>query len=167
MSDLVFKKIEKKDEKQLRELINKVVDNLENPNFFIKFEEWELEKLYDESYALLHGAYDGDKLVGMSQLYVRQDFLKEYIDILGLNKYKVCELGGNLVLPEYRGRGIMYRLDKMQMEIAKYMSFDYIISMCHPDNISSKKTIIKLGLEYVKTEKVNDIYLRDIFMMKL
>lgn len=167
MSDLVFKKIEKKDEKQLRELINKVVDNLENPNFFIKFEEWELEKLYDESYALLHGAYDGDKLVGMSQLYVRQDFLKEYIDILGLNKYKVCELGGNLVLPEYRGRGIMYRLDKMQMELAKQMGFDYIISMCHPDNISSKKTIMKLGLEYVKTEKVNDIYLRDIFMMKL
>ena len=131
MSDLVFKKIEKNDEKQLRKLIDKVLDNLENPNFFIKFEEWELESMYDESYALLHGAYDGNKLVGMSQLYVKQDLLKEYIYILGLNDYKVCEFGGNLVLPEYRGRRIMKNLVKVQIELAKQMGFDYIIWMTH------------------------------------
>ena len=103
----------------------------------------------------------------MAQLYIREDFLEEYINVLGLKGYKVCELGGNLVLPEYRGKGIMYELIKIQAKLAKNMGFDYIISMAHPDNIGSKKTLMKLGLEYVKTTTVNEIFLRDIFMMKL
>ena len=167
MGDLVFKEIEKKDEKQLRELIKIVLDNLENPKYFIPYAEWELEQLYDKTYAPLHGAYDGDKLVGMAQLYIRQDFLAEYIDVLGLNGNKVCELGGNLVLPEYRGRGIMYELIKLQTNLAKEMGFDYIISMAHPDNIGSKKALEKLGLKFVKQETVNGSYLRDICIMKL
>ena len=61
----------------------------------------------------------------------------------------------------------MKNLVKVQIELAKQMGFDYIISLCHPDNISSKKTIMNLGLEYAKTETVNDTYLRDIFIMKL
>lgn len=167
MSNLTYKEIEKKDEKQLRDLIKIVLEGLENPQFFIPYEDWELEQLYDKSYAPLHGAYDGEKLVGMAQLYIRQDFLQEYIDILGLNGYKVCELGGNLVLPEYRGQGIMYELIKLQANLAKDMGFDYIISMAHPDNIGSKKSLMKLGLQYVKQATVNEKFLRDIFMMKL
>ena len=167
MSDLIFKEIEKKDEEQLRSLIKIVLGGLENPAYFIPYADWELEQLYDKSYAPLHGAYDGDKLVGMAQLYIRQDFLQEYIDKMGLTGYKVCELGGNLVLPEYRGKGIMYELIKIQAELAKEMGFDYIISMAHPDNIGSKKTLMKLGLEYVNTTTVNETFLRDTFKMKL
>ena len=73
--NLIYKEIEKKDEKQLRGLIKTVLESLENPQFFIPYADWELEQLYDKSYAPLHGAYDGDKLVGMAQLYIRQDFL--------------------------------------------------------------------------------------------
>ena len=156
MSDLIYKEIEKKDEKQLRDLIKIVLGGLENSQFFIPYADWELEQLYDKSYAPLHGAYDGEKLVGMAQLYIREDFLEEYINLLGLKGYKVCELGGNLVLPEYRGQGIMYELIKLQAKLAKDMEFDYIISMAHPENIGSKKTLMKLGLEYVKTTTVNE-----------
>lgn len=167
MSNLIFKEIERKDEKQLRNLIKTVLEGLENPKYFIPYADWELDELYNKKYAPLHGAYDGEKLVGMAQLYVKEDFLKEYIDILGLNGYKVCELGGNLVLPEYRGQGIMYELIKIQAKLAKDMGFDYIISMAHPDNMGSKKSLMKLGLEYVKTTTVNETFLRDIFKMKL
>lgn len=93
--------------------------------------------------------------------------MEEYIKILNLEGYKVCELGGNLVLPEYRGQGIMHKLIEIQTKLAKEMKFDYIISMAHPDNIGSKKSLMKLGLEYVKTTTVNGTFLRDIFMMKL
>ena len=148
-------------------MIKTVLDVLDRPEFFIPYEDWELEELFNKDYAPLHGAYDGEKLVGSAQLYVRQDFLKEYIDILNLNGYKVCELGGELVLPEYRGQGIMYELIKLQTKLAKDMGFDYIISMAHPDNLGSKKSLMKLGLEYVKTTTVNKTFLRDIFMMKL
>lgn len=167
MSNLIYKEIDKSDERQLRDLIKNVLEGLENKQFFIPYADWELESLYDKTYAPIHGAYDKEKLVGMAQLYIKEDFLKEYIEILGLQGYKVCELGGNLVLPEYRGKGIMYELIKIQAKLAKDMGFDYIISMAHPDNIGSKKTLMKLGLEYVKTTTVNETFLRDIFMMKL
>lgn len=167
MSKFIFKEIEKKDEKQLRNLIKTVLEGLENPQFFIPYAEWELEQLYDKSYAPLHGAYDGEKLVGMAQLYIKEEFLEEYVNVLNLNGYRVCELGGNLVLPEYRKQGITYELMKLQAKLAKEMGFDYIISMAHPDNIGSKRALMKLGLEYVKTTIVNETFLRDIFMMKL
>ncbi len=61
----------------------------------------------------------------------------------------------------------MYALIKLQAELAKDMGFDYVISMAHPENLGSKKSLMKLGLEYVKTTKVNNGFLRDIFMMKL
>lgn len=167
MSNLIYKEIEKKDEKQLRELIDIVIKGLPNPKYFISYEEWELEAMFDKTYAPLYGAYDGEKLVGMSQLYVKEEFLEEYINILDLNGHKVCEIGGNLVLPEYRGQGIIYELMKLLVKLAKDMGFEYIISMAHPDNIASKKSLMKIGLEYVKTATVNETYLRDIFMMKI
>ena len=105
--ELTYKKIEKKDSEQLFELIDVVLGGLENPEYFIPYEKWELDSMYDEvNYAPLYGAYDGDKLVGMAQLYVSQDMLNDFKKEFGLEKFKVCELGGNLVLPEYRGRGI-------------------------------------------------------------
>lgn len=167
MSNLVYKEIEKKDEKQLRKLITTVLDNLERTEFFIPYEEWELEQIFDKQYAPLHGAYDGEKLVGIAQLYVKREMLQEFIDVLGLNEYKVCELGGNLVLPEYRGMGIMGKLIEIQTNLAKELGFDYIISMAHPDNIGSNKALQKLGLEYVKTTTVANGHLRNIYQMRL
>lgn len=167
MNDLIYKEIDPKDEDQVKSIISIVLGNLERPEFFIPYSDWELESLFDKNYALLHGAYDGDKLVGIAQLYVKQDFLNEYKEVLGISDKKVAELGGDLVLPEYRGRGIMTELIKIQTDLAKIMGFDYIISMAHPDNIGSNKALQKIGLEYIKTTTVSNGYLRDIYMMKL
>lgn len=62
--NLVYKKIEEKDKEQLFKLIDTVLGGLENQEYFIPYEEWELESMFDEeNYAPLYGAYDGDKLV--------------------------------------------------------------------------------------------------------
>ena len=91
------------------------------------------------------------------------DFKKEF----DLTEYKVCELGGNLVLPEYRGRGITTKLQTMEMELAKELGFDYIISMAHPDNIGSCKTLEKIGLNFVKETQLSNGFLRKLYMKKL
>ena len=135
-----FKKIEEKDKEQLFNLIDVVLSGLSNQSHFIPYEQWELDSMFDEkNYAPLYGAYDRDKLVGMAQLYVSQDMLKDFKDEFWLSEYKVCELGGNIVLPEYRGQGITTKLQTMEMELAKDLGFDYIISMAHPDNSTSAK----------------------------
>lgn len=165
--EIVFNKIEKKDEDQLRYVINEVLSNLDRKEFFIPYEEWEYEKMFDEEYAPLLGAYDGDKLIGMAQLYVDQDMLSEFKEVLGLSDKKVCELGGNLILPEYRGKGLMFKMISIEYEWAKKLKFDYIMSMAHPDNIGSLKSLEKLGLKYVKTAEVANGHLRDIYLLKL
>ncbi len=62
--NFVYKKIEKQDKEQLLKLIDIVLGSLENPEYFIPYEPWEIESMFDEkNYAPLYGAYDKDKLV--------------------------------------------------------------------------------------------------------
>ena len=141
---------------------------LENKEYFIPYEKWELESMFNEKdYAPLWGAYDGNKLVGMAQLYVSQKMLEDFKKEFELEEYNVCELGGNLVLPEYRGNGITTKLQTMELELAKKLEFDYIISMAHPDNISSCKTLEKVGLNFVKETRLSNGFLRRLYMLKL
>ena len=166
--ELVYKKIEEKDKDQLFRLIDTVIGGLPNPEFFIPYEQWEFDSMFDEvNYAPLYGAYDGDKLVGMAQLYVSQDMLKDFKEEFCLMDYTVCELGGNLVLPEYRGNGITTKLQTMEMELAKELGFDYIISMAHPDNVGSCKTLERIGLDFVKETRLSNGFLRKLYMKKL
>ena len=166
--ELQFKKIDEKDKDQLFNLIEIVLTGLPDQSHFIPYEQWELDSMFDaENYAPLFGAYDGDKLVGMAQLYVSQDMLKDFKDEFGLSQYKVCELGGNLVLPEYRGRGITTKLQTIEMQLAKDLDFDYIISMAHPENIGSCKTLERIGLDFVKETTLSNGFLRKLYMKKL
>jgi len=86
---------------------------------------------------------------------------------MGIPDKKVAEFGGNLILSEGRGQGIMLNMIKKQLEDAKRLGFDYVISMTHPDNIASLKSFQKLGMEYVKTCSVADGHLRDTYWIKL
>ena len=79
MNELIYKKVEISDKEQLLALIDTVIKGLERPEFFIPYSDWELDNLFDEDYAPLNGAYDGDKIVGMTQLYVQEEMLKEYM----------------------------------------------------------------------------------------
>ena len=165
---LVYRKIEEKDKEQLFELIEVVLGSLEDPTYFIPYEKWEYDSMFDEkNYAPLYGAYDGEKLVGMAQLYVSQEMLNDFKIEFGLTEYKVCELGGNLVLPEYRGRGITTKLQTIELNLAKELGFDYIISMAHPNNVGSLKTLEKVGLEFVNTTTLSNGFLRSLYMLKL
>ena len=166
--DLIYKKIEEKDKEQLFKLIDIVLGGLENQEYFIPYEQWEYDSMFDDvKYAPLYGAYDGDKLVGMAQLYVSQDMLADFKKEFGIEDYTVCELGGNLVLPEYRGNGITTKLQTMELELAKELGFDYIISMAHPDNIGSCKTLEKVGLDFIKTTTLSNGFLRNLYMLKI
>lgn len=166
--NLVYKKIEKNDKEQLLALIEIVLGGLENSEYFIPYEQWEIESMFDErNYAPLYGAYDKEKLVGMAQLYVSQDMLEDFKKEFELEDYMVCELGGNLVLPEYRGNGITTKLQTIELELAKKLDFDYIISMAHPDNIGSCKTLERVGLKFVKETRLTNGFLRKLYMLKL
>lgn len=106
-------------------------------------------------------------LFGMAQLYVSQDMLADKKRELELEDYTVCELGGILVLPEYRGNGIATALQKIELELALELEFDYVISMAHPDNIGSQKTLEKVGLNFIKETRLSNGFLRKLYMKKI
>ena len=103
----------------------------------------------------------------MAQLYISQNTLADFKKEFGLENYTVCELGGNLVLPEYRGNGITTKLQTIELELAKKLGFDYIISMAHPSNVGSCRTLEKVGLNFVKETRLSNGFLRKLYMLKL
>ena len=164
---LEFKKVAPEYKEQLYALIDTVLSQVPEKHF-IPYEQWELDSMFDDiNYAPLYGAFDGEKLVGMAQLYVSQDMLAGFKKDFSLENFSVCELGGNLVLPEYRGQGITTTLQKMQLQLAKDLGFDYIISMAHPENVASCKTLEKVGLKFHKEMTVAGGFLRKLYMLKL
>ena len=46
--NLIYKKIQKEDKEQLFKLIDTVLSNLENKEYFIPYEDWELDSMFDE-----------------------------------------------------------------------------------------------------------------------
>ena len=165
MLNLTFKEIPATDEQQVRELIKHVLGGLKEKDFFIPYEEWEYRSFFDPSYGLIHGAYDKETLVGISQLYYSEAIISEAKNILGISEYGCGELGGNLVLPDYRGHGIMYTLGKLQIKLAKESGDRFVFALAHPDNIGSKKSLDKIGFTLQKTQATSSGYLRDFFII--
>ncbi len=165
--EITYKKIPQSDKEQVLCLINTVIGRLNNPDFFIPYEPWEYDSMFDEeNYAYLFGAYEGDKLVGMMQLYVSQDMVADLKQELNIGEFNVCELGGALVLPEYRSRGIAIELGYMCGATAQERGFDYVVATAHPDNRSSWKTTAR-GLDFVKETTLPNGSVRKIYMKKL
>ena len=165
--EIIYQKVKKEDEGQLSFLINKVLGSLIRPEFFIPYSDWELENLYNEDYAYLHGAYHGSLLIGMAQIYIIEDMLIEEKDLLKITDGKVCEFGGNLMLAEYQGKGIMTELVKMQISFIKQLGYTCAITKTHPDNISGNMLFKKLGFEYKGKYILKNGFTRNIYTMDL
>lgn len=167
LNAFTFKRIDSEDEKQVRNLVDIVFQNLEREDFLIPWTEEQMNRFFDDHYSLLFGAYDGDKLIAMSQIFTPREIEEEYYDILNVPKSKsICELGGFLVLPEYRKRGVMMELSKITMDYFKKLNYHYIISTVHPENEASNRIIQKLGFQLYVTLTTQSGFLRTLYWKK-
>jgi len=73
MNNFVFKRISKEDEKQVRDLVNNVFENLEREDFLIPWTEEQMDRFFDEDYSFLLGAYDNNKLIAMTQIFTQRE----------------------------------------------------------------------------------------------
>lgn len=164
---ITYKKINVDNRQDLIELMKNVLNKLERKEFFIPFTENEIEELFQESKTINYGAFDDEKLVGTAQLYLEEgNYIKNVKKEINLVSDKVIELGGYLVLEEYRNKGIMKELEKILIKEAKENNYEYIIITVHPDNLPSNKAVEFTGAKIVKTTKLGE-YLRNIYLLKL
>lgn len=161
-----YKKITKQEKNKLTTVIDTVYNSLERKEFLMFFSEEEIEELFDENKTMNMGAYDGEKLVGTAQLYIDESYVKEIKEAIGLQDNKVVELGGYIVLEEYRNQGIMKKLETLLIEKAKKLDYEYIVITVHPENIASNKAVEFTGANLAKTA-VWGKYLRNIYVLEL
>ena len=161
-----YRKITKQEKKKLITLIDTVYNSLERKEFFIPFLEEEIEELFDEKKTMNMGAYNGEDLVGTAQLYLDESYVKEIKETIGLQDRKVIELGGYLVLEEYRNQGIMKKLETLLIEEAKKLDCESIVITVHPENIASNKAVKFTGATFIKTAFLGE-YLRNIYVLDL
>ena len=161
-----YKKIDIQYKDDLIELIKIVLNDLERKEFFMPFTDEDIEEMFDENKTIAFGAFDNDKLVGTAQLYLQQDCIKNIKNEIDLNNDRVAELGGYLVLKEYRNKGIMKELESILIKEAKRIRYEYLVITVHPDNIPSNKVTESIGAKIVKTVYLGE-YLRNIYLLKL
>lgn len=85
--------------------------------------------------------------------------------------YKKEAKGNKSENKNIEGEGIwIWFIKKLQtkgLELARKLGFDYVISMAHPNNIGSCKTLEKVGLQFVKETRLSNGFLRKLYMLKL
>lgn len=68
---------------------------------------------------------------------------------------------GYTVEPEHRGHHYAYQGVQAIKPIASKLGFKELIITCSPDNIPSKKTILKLQAQYLETVSIPQKYRKD------
>jgi tagatose 1,6-diphosphate aldolase len=68
-------------------------------------------------------------------------------------RYYDGHIGYNIEL-KYRGHHYAYQATKLLIKEAVLLGFDELIITCSPDNLASKKTILKLKAEYLETVSI-------------
>ena len=80
---------------------------------------------------------------------------------------KGAELGGSMVLPDYRGQNLMYDVNKKLLEVAKENGIEYLVATVHPENIASNRSVLKLGMQKTATIVRTGGYLRNVYFLEL
>ncbi len=132
-NEIIYKEITVEEKQQVLNLMSEVINHLERPEFYcVGNPEKELQKMFDANYVYNLGAYDNQKLVGIAQLYIEQKELEYYINIADLNRFQVGNFGTALVLKEYRNRGIMQNLIKLQKRKSTKSTLGLYVGNCPP-----------------------------------
>lgn len=122
--------------------------------------------MFDSSIVITYGAYDNNKLVGTAQLYLSENYVNEIKEMLGLRNNKVAELGGALILEEYRNKCIIKNLLSILIKEAENKNYDYLVATVHPENIASNKAVLSTNAKIVKAVNLGE-YLRNIYLLKI
>lgn len=149
--------------------INRIIrNNLVNSSWFMPFSEENLTKTFDDDSTLtIYGTIVDGTLACVSLYDTDEREWIELCDVLGVKSKKVAELGGSMVLPEYRGKNLMQIVNQRLVEVAKESGLEYLVATAHPDNIASNKSLTKLGMECKTQITRAGKYLRNVYMMKL
>ena len=161
-----YRKVDISEKEQLKKLIYTVQEAIDRKEFFVPFRDEDIDTMFDEDKAVTYGAYDIGKLIGTAQFYLGDEFVDDIKKVIGISETIAGEFGGVLILPEYRGKGIMKQFSVIIIEEARLRNYDYIVSVAHPENIASNRSILFTGAKLIKTDYLGKYY-RNMYLLDL
>ena len=162
MSDYIIQKLGLEHKTDLLNLSDTIVEQIPDKISYMPFKEETLDKMKDDSVIYI-GAFDNGKLIASSGLYFNEKPAVELPDMKG----NFAKIGHCMVLPQYRGNNLMYKLNEKLVEIAKKNNVQYIAMTVHPDNVASYTSMEKLGASKSAEVMIRDIYPRYIYTIDL
>ena len=148
---------------------NRIIrNNLQNPLWFMPFSEENMQHTFDEGNTLVvYGAFVDNVLGAISLFDTNVEEFKELSLIAGVSPDKKgAELGGSMVLPDFRGQNLMLDVNNKLIEVAKDMGIQYFVATAHPDNVASNRSLQKLGMQLKTTITRTGGYLRNVYLLE-
>ena len=169
-NDIVYKLAQKDDAKIIYEIMNETYQNLENKNTFVcdtlnEIEEW-LEK---KGFGII--AYNNQKkIIGFLIVSYPGHSKKNLGYDIGLPKKeleKVAHMESTVVIPKYRGKGILQKLIQYAEKTIDRNNYKYFLATVSPDNPASFISLEKNGYQHIITKTKYNNLTRRIYLKKI
>ncbi len=167
---MIIRELVMSDEASLTVLIEKIESALINKDFWLPINDTSRMHFLDKKWTRFYGAFEDEKLIGASALFLDQHEFGEslsQLDDATMIPDEVAEIGRSMVLPNYRGKNLLLDINRYVVEEAVRLGKKYLIATIHPDNIPSRKSFEKLGMQKSLTYTKSCGYIRDIYLMEL
>lgn len=167
---MIIRELVMSDEDSLSTLIEKIESALINKEFWLPINDTSRTHFLDKKWTRFYGAFENGELIGASALFLNHHEFGEslsQLDEVTTMPDEVAEIGRAMVLPIYRGKNLLLDINRHVVEEAVRLEKKYLIATIHPDNIPSRKSFEKLGMQKRLTYTKSCGYVRDIYLMKL
>ena len=162
------RRLDKSNQQDFIEFNRIIRANLSNPEWFMPFSEENMRHTFDkDSTLVVYGAFVDGVLAAISLFDTNEEEFKELSVVanVGLDK-KGAELGGSMVLPQYRGQNLMLDINNELVSVAKEMGLNYFVATVHPDNVASNRSVQKMGMEKKAVVTRTGGYLRNVYLLE-
>ena len=127
--DVTYRQLNRKDEPELRKLVDIVHAGLKDEQYFFKYNDQEYNDMWIKDFVI--GAFHPmDGLVGFNLLVIDKE---------------CCEMDGVMILPKYRGSKIMLEMSMLLIKHALKIGAKEIITKIHPENTDAVHMPPKIG----------------------
>ena len=152
----------------IRKVTDTVRKSLVNDSWFIPMSDETMDNMFAADTTLsVYGAFDDGVLAAVALIDIDPEEMLDLVSAMDLPLSACGELGACVVLPDHRGKNLMYLVCRKLISIAQEMGLKYLVASAHPDNIASNRTLQKLGMEHVKTLVRCGGYIRNAYRIEL
>lgn len=149
------------------EMSRVIVAALPREDFLIPMTPEEYEDTYVEgSRDFVLGLFDQGRLIATSSLLHDVRAYGEQPEVREILTHPCAEIGESMVLPAYRGKSFMLKLNRLLRKEAQAQGIEYMLATAHPENTYSNNSLQRLGFGLVKTF-TRCGYPRNLYVMRV